>query len=297
MATKILKTKSAYSLFHKSLTGCFQQTTAPVQLFAKYRNNLANLNVNSNLKFSVSATVSGTAGHAETTSTTQGLSKLQAQELILRLNGEERNVLMTALHEFQSKQVKDEYEGQLAASRWRSKFGRPSKLPRLGDVDPTGTYCTFPEDWMKKKMAAAVPKPTTRNLIDIGIANSIPFIGFGFLDNFFMLVFGDYIDMYVGSYFCLTTMGAAALGNTMSDVMGIGSAFYVERLANKIGFRPPKLSPIQLDMSCCRNSANTGRVLGVTLGCLLGMCPLLFKKSKEEEDEEKRLEKIASQAA
>lgn len=42
-------------------------------------------------------------------------------------------------------------EGQLAASRWRSKFGRPSKVPRLGDVDPTGSYCLLPEDWLKRK--------------------------------------------------------------------------------------------------------------------------------------------------
>lgn len=42
-------------------------------------------------------------------------------------------------------------EGQLAASRWRSKFGRPSKVPRLGDVDPTGSYCPVPEDWLKRK--------------------------------------------------------------------------------------------------------------------------------------------------
>ena len=42
-------------------------------------------------------------------------------------------------------------KGQLAASRWRSKFGRPSKLPRLGDVDPTGSYCPVPEDWLMKK--------------------------------------------------------------------------------------------------------------------------------------------------
>lgn len=41
--------------------------------------------------------------------------------------------------------------GQLAATRWRSKFGRPSKLPTLGDVDPTGSYCHLPDDWLKKK--------------------------------------------------------------------------------------------------------------------------------------------------
>uniref|UniRef100_A0A1Y1MWL0 Uncharacterized protein n=1 Tax=Photinus pyralis TaxID=7054 RepID=A0A1Y1MWL0_PHOPY len=100
---------------------------------------------------SVSVAVKGSAARAETTTTTQGLSKLQAQELILRLNSEERTLLYSALQEYQSKLIKDEYQGQLAASRWRSKFGRPSKLPRLGDVDPTGSYCLLPEDWLMKK--------------------------------------------------------------------------------------------------------------------------------------------------
>lgn len=289
MATKLARTKNIISnLLNNSITIYYSQKTSLTN-FAKYQNSLI---LNNSCKFDVSSVSMGTAGHAETTSTTQGLSKLQAQELILRLNGEERNVLMIALHEYQSKLVKDEYEGQLAASRWRSMYGRPSKLPRLGDVDPTGSYCPFPEDWLKKKIAASVPRPTTKNLVDIGIANSIPFIGFGFLDNFFMLFFGDYIDLYLGSYFCLTTMGAAALGNTLSDILGIGSAFYVERLANKIGFTPPKLSPIQLDMNCCRNSANAGRVLGVTLGCLLGMCPLLFRRKEETEEKEEKVVRI-----
>ncbi|KAK9890810.1 hypothetical protein WA026_012154 [Henosepilachna vigintioctopunctata] len=237
-------------------------------------------------KFGTSALYYGSAARAETTSTTQGLSKLQAQELVLRLNQEERQILLSSLQEYQSKIVKDELEGQLAASRWRSKFGRPSKLPTLGDVDPTGSYCPVPEDWLKKKCAESVPKPTTKNLIDIGVANSIPFIGFGFLDNFFMLIAGDYIDLYLGSYLCISTMAAAALGNTFSDILGIGSAFYVERLANRIGYSPPKLSPIQMDMSCSRNSANLGRVLGVTLGCLLGMFPLLLRKPKKETEKE-----------
>lgn len=84
-------------------------------------------------------------------------------------------------------------------------------------------------------------------------------------------------------------MAAAALGNTFSDVLGIGTAFYVERLANRIGYSPPKLSPIQMDMPSSRNFANLGRVLGVTVGCLLGMFPLLFKKNSKA-DEEKAIE-------
>lgn len=61
---------------------------------------------------STSCVTSGSAARAETTSTTQGLSKLQAEELVLRLTSEERNILVTALHEYQSKLIKDEYEGK-----------------------------------------------------------------------------------------------------------------------------------------------------------------------------------------
>ena len=51
-------------------------------------------------------------------------------------------------------------------------------------------------------------------------------------------------------------MAAAAFGNTISDIFGIGSAYYVELLAQKIGFQPPKLTPIQMDLRKCRIAAN-----------------------------------------
>ena len=35
--------------------------------------------------------------------------------------------------------------------------------------------------------------------------------------------------------FGMSTMAAAALGNTISDLLGIGSAWYVESLADKLG--------------------------------------------------------------
>ncbi|KAK5644694.1 hypothetical protein RI129_005994 [Pyrocoelia pectoralis] len=190
---------------------------------------------------SVNLPLKGSAARAETASTTQGLNKLQAQELILRLNSEERTLLYSALQEYQSKLIKDEYQVE------------------------------------------SVPPPSMNNLINIAIANAIPFIGFGFLDNFFMILFGDQIDFYLGSSFCLSTMAAAALGNTFSDVLGLGSAYYVERLATRIGYTPPKLSPIQMEMPISRHSANIGRVIGVTLGCLLGMFPLMFTDHKKKE--------------
>lgn len=108
------------------------------------------------------------------------LTKAHATELVLRLNNEERKMLFNALQEYESNRIKEEFEGKclfifkynadalpillkthinklpltidkLAGQRWRSKLGRPSKVPTLGDVDPTGTYCPVPEDWLKKK--------------------------------------------------------------------------------------------------------------------------------------------------
>ncbi|XP_013182464.1 PREDICTED: uncharacterized protein LOC106128563 isoform X2 [Papilio xuthus] len=212
------------------------------------------------------------------------LTKVHATELVLHLNDEERKVLFNALQEYESNRIKEEFEDKLAGQRWRSKLGRPSKVPTLGDVDPTGTYCPVPEDWLKKKYAATVPKPTTKELLHLSLANSIPFIGFGFLDNFIMIIAGDSIESSMSAYITLSTMAAAALGNTFSDVIGIGSSYYVERGAALLGLGAPALSPVQLDMPVSRRFANMGRVLGITLGCFLGMTPLLFKDDEKKTD-------------
>lgn len=215
------------------------------------------------------------------------ISKVHATELVLHLNDEERKMLFNALQEYESNRIKEEFEDKLAGQRWRSKLGRPSKVPTLGDVDPTGTYCPVPEDWLKKKYAATVPKPTTKELFHLSLANSIPFIGFGFLDNFIMIIAGDSIESSMSAYITLSTMAAAALGNTFSDVIGIGSSYYVERAAAMLGLGAPKLSPVQLDMPASRRFANAGRVLGITLGCFLGMTPLLFKDDEKKPDTKK----------
>uniref|UniRef100_A0A182INM3 Uncharacterized protein n=1 Tax=Anopheles atroparvus TaxID=41427 RepID=A0A182INM3_ANOAO len=139
--------------------------------------------------------------------------------------------------------------------------------------------------------AETVPPPVTSDLMKLGLVNALPFIGFGFLDNFTMIIAGDYIEHTLGLFMCISTMAAAALGNTISDVIGIGSAFYVERLAEMSGVKPPKMSPIQLEMKASRRAANLGRVLGITIGCLLGMCPLLFMKEDKEKSKDKAKDK------
>ncbi|XP_040164286.1 uncharacterized protein LOC120900844 isoform X1 [Anopheles arabiensis] len=226
------------------------------------------------------------------------LTREQLHDLVYRLNEDERELLMNTLKQFESNKVKAKFEGQLAATVWRSRFGRPAKLkPVLGDVDPTGSYCAVPEDWLQKKFAETVPVPPTSDLMKLGLVNALPFIGFGFLDNFTMIIAGDYIEHTLGLFMCISTMAAAALGNTISDVIGIGSAFYVEKLAEMSGVKPPKMSPIQLEMKASRRAANLGRVLGITIGCLLGMCPLLFMKEDKEKEKDKDKNKPSEASA
>ncbi|KAH7974447.1 hypothetical protein HPB49_015665 [Dermacentor silvarum] len=124
--------------------------------------------------------------------------------------------------------------------------------------------------------------PTAAQLRMMAIHNALPFVGFGFLDNFIMIVAGDYIDTTIGIGLGISTMAAAGLGNAISDAAGIGSAWYVEKLAVKVGVQAPSLSPAQLEMAATRWSANIGRAVGVFLGCILGMFPLLFLSSKED---------------
>lgn len=56
-------------------------------------------------------------------------------------------------------------------------------------------------------------------------------------------------------------MAAAALGNTVSDVIGIGSVHYVEMFAQKVGFEAPKLTLAQLNLPRTRIAANVVKLL------------------------------------
>uniref|UniRef100_A0A1B0CS59 Uncharacterized protein n=1 Tax=Lutzomyia longipalpis TaxID=7200 RepID=A0A1B0CS59_LUTLO len=166
---------------------------------------------------------------------------------------------------------------QLGTARWRSGRMRRITQDATGRTgDEIGSHCKLPEDYLQKKLADVKSPPTNSQKLQLIVINGLPFIGFGFLDNFMMIVCGDYIEQTLGGYMCLSTMAAAGLGNTISDVVGLGSAVYVERMCESIGFKVPPLSKFQLEMKESRRSASFGRILGITIGCLIGMVPLLF---------------------
>eukprot|EP00074_Homo_sapiens_P091739 XP_016868593.1 transmembrane protein 65 isoform X2 [Homo sapiens] len=95
---------------------------------------------------------------------------------------------------------------------------------------------------------------------------------------------GTHIEMSIGIILGISTMAAAALGNLVSDLAGLGLAGYVEALASRLGLSIPDLTPKQVDMWQTRLSTHLGKAVGVTIGCILGMFPLIFFGGGEEDE-------------
>jgi hypothetical protein len=111
----------------------------------------------------------------------------------------------------------------------------------------------------------------------------IPMVGFGFVDNCGMILAGESIDNMLGATLCISTMATAALGNTVSDIAGIGLSNSIEAGAEKLGIPSPGLTLQQLDLPISRVVITLSSVLGITTGCILGMTPLLFMNSGEKD--------------
>jgi hypothetical protein len=78
------------------------------------------------------------------------------------------------------------------------------------------------------------------------VYNTLPFIGFGILDNMIMILAGEYIDQKLGAMLAISTMAAAGFGNIISDVAGVGLAHYIEFFVHRLGIKHPVLSAAQV---------------------------------------------------
>ncbi|NWQ80848.1 TMM65 protein, partial [Columbina picui] len=114
--------------------------------------------------------------------------------------------------------------------------------------------------------------------------NALPFVGFGFLDNAIMIAAGTQIELSIGVVLGISTMA----GKSKIICCSSSLAGYVEALASRLGLSIPDLTPKQADMWQTRLSAHLGKAIGVTIGCILGMFPLLFIGDEEEKLEEKK---------
>lgn len=121
-----------------------------------------------------------------------------------------------------------------------------------------------------------VPLPSMTQLRLYATTHFIPFVGFGFLDNSIMILAGDYIDFKLGCTLGISTMAAAAIGNTVSDVAGIWGSGFIEHVAALIGLPGHGITHAQERKFPVRIVKNSAMIVGITLGCLAGMFPLVF---------------------
>ena len=96
----------------------------------------------------------------------------------------------------------------------------------------------------------------------------ISFILFGFIDNFFLVLFSWVIDAFFWKIGVANAMLIASLSNTVSDAIGILIGRFAEQ------FIHAKIKSDTRDYS--RSEIIYSELLGITIGCFLGMIPLIF---------------------
>ena len=95
----------------------------------------------------------------------------------------------------------------------------------------------------------------------------------------------------------ITTMCAAALGNIVSDLCGVAFGTVIEdaitsfskkvEIISRGRFKMPpmpKLTYEQRNLRSVRFSNQLGTAIGLTVGCIIGMFPLLFFEDKRVEE-------------
>ena len=168
------------------------------------------------------------------------------------------------------------------------------------NADGTLSYGEF-KTWAEMIIRSSGPQQadvpvTNTQLQALAIQNSIPYVGFGCVDNSLMILSGDLIDGTLGVVFGLSTLAAAALGNAFSNSLGMVLHGTIERFAEKLGLPDPRLTVSQREAASVKNVRMVSGIFGVLLGCLLGMFPLLFMNAHGKAEERQALKRSASQA-
>jgi hypothetical protein len=132
-----------------------------------------------------------------------------------------------------------------------------------------------------KKSSSSENESSGTSYAKLFIFAAISFIPFGFLDNLIMIIAGENIERTFGNAFAISTMASAALGNTVSDVIGILAQGPIESWLLRIFVFA---SPFRATSFLARLFIVCGRIVGITVGCLLGMFPLLFYSDDEDKE-------------
>lgn len=127
-----------------------------------------------------------------------------------------------------------------------------------------------------------VPEPSQYELRIYALTSGLPFIGFGIMDNAILIWAGDKIDTHLGVVFGISTLCAAAIGNIISDIAGVGLGTWIEDFcARRVKLPKLNLTNAQRNLRSVRFAGQAGNCIGLTIGCIIGMFPLLWIDTKE----------------
>lgn len=104
-----------------------------------------------------------------------------------------------------------------------------------------------------QKAKVVVNEPQMKDLRLHALTCGIPFIGFGICDNAILILAGDVIDQNLGVMFAISTLCAAAIGNIISDIAGVGLGAYIEDFcATKLHLPKANLTSAQRNLRSVR---------------------------------------------
>lgn len=140
------------------------------------------------------------------------------------------------------------------------------------------------QEEQKKRGTEAKPATATAastalplaGLLMIALEAGLPFVGFGFLDNATMILAGDMIDGTLGFYLNCTVLASAAMGNVCSGMLGMQVHGLIDKAVQKLNFNTPVLTEEQMKDRRVFLAGHLGGTVGIMIGLILGMLPLLL---------------------
>lgn len=129
--------------------------------------------------------------------------------------------------------------------------------------------------------------PAIKNWLVRFVSKFVGSFVFGFIDNFIMVVAGNQIDDAIGGMVAAganSAMLAAGLGNTLSDAIGELASNSIESAMDKAGLDPQAVSDEEVASGpmWMRFMDKQASVIGIILGCLVGLFPLFLEEQQNE---------------
>lgn len=142
--------------------------------------------------------------------------------------------------------------------------------------DPMRRNLTISSRKTNNGAAPFVEAPTPAQLRRHFFISTVPFIGFGFMDNTVMIHAGNEIDCSLGVMFGLSTLTAAAIGQIVANGASVLFGGYVERTARSMGLPSAGFTSLQRQLSVVRRVGLMGNFVGCLLGSCFGLLNLLW---------------------